>query len=114
MPDFELTGLEQVVANLQRWGDGALDAADKAVETAAADAAHAARDRVPVQSGDLQQSIVSQRRGWGFAIVEAGGDDVGYARVVEARTGFFSSAVDPIQRELRDRVSAAIGKAVFG
>ena len=113
MVEFELTGLSDVIDRLEAWGDGALDAADQAVEQAAADAADMARDRVPVRSGDLQRSITSQRVSWGLATIEAG-EGLNYARVVEARSGYFNKAVDQVQRELRGRVSAAIGKAVFG
>ena len=113
MVDFEIQGLDDVIANLERWGEGALDAADGAVEQAAADAADMARDRVPVKSGDLQRSITSERVSWGLAKVEAG-EGLGYARTVEAFSGFFNRSVDQVQQELRGRVSAAIGKAVFG
>ena len=113
MADFELQNLDQVLGNLQNWGDRVVAAADDAVVVAAADAASLARDRVRVRTGDLQRSITSQRIAWGFAVVEAGSDGVGYARVVEARTRFFSTPVDKIQRQLRARVSSAIGRAAF-
>ena len=90
MADFEFQGLDQVLSNLERWGEGALDAADEAVETAAADAADLARDRVPVRSGDLQRSIASERVSWGFSKVEVGAG-APYARVVNAGTGFLLS-----------------------
>ena len=111
--DFEFSGLDGVLQRLQEWGDGALAAADGAVETAAADAADMARAAVPVRSGDLQRSIESERVSWGLAKVEAG-SGAPYAAIVNARTGFFSRPVDTVQQELRGRVSTAIGKAVFG
>ena len=111
--NFEFTGLDQFVQRLQAWGDDVLQAADSAVEEAAADAASGARAAVPVRSGDLQRSIESERVSWGLAKVEVG-EGAPYARVVNARTGFFSRPVDTVQRELRERVSSAIGKAVFG
>ena len=111
--DFEFSGLDQVVQRLQAWGDDALAAADDAVEQAAADAAESARATVRVRTGDLQRSIESERVSWGLAKVEVG-EGAPYARVVNARTGFFSRAVDTVQQELRSRVSVAIGKAVFG
>ena len=107
-----LTALHVGGMCLAAWGEGALDAADKAVEQAAADAAGLARDRVRVRTGDLQRSIASQRISWGLAVVEAG-DGLGYARTVESHTGFFNRAVDQVQQELRERVSAAMGKALF-
>ena len=114
MVEFEFSGLtfDDLADRLAAWGDDALDAADKAVEQAAADAAGLARDRVPVRSGDLQRSITSQRIAWGLAVVEAG-EGLGYARTVESYTGFFNKGVDQVQRELRGRVSSAMGKALF-
>ena len=111
--EFEFSGLDGVLQRIQAWGDDALAAADDAVEQAASDAAESARAAVPVRSGDLQRSIESERVSWGFAKVEVG-ESAPYARVVDARTGFFSRPVDTVQQELRTRVSAAIGKAVFG
>ena len=111
--EIEGSGFQGLADRLSAWGDGALQAADDAVEQAAADAADLARDRVPVSSGDLQRSITSQRVSWGLAKVEAG-EGLSYARTAEKYSGFFNRSVDQVQQELRDRVSAAIGKAVFG
>ena len=109
---FEVEGLQGVIDRLSAWGDGALAAADSAVEQAAADAADLARERVPVRSGRLQRSITSERVSWGLAKVEAG-EGLGYARTVEQYSGFFNRSVDQVQQELRERVSSAVATAVF-
>lgn len=111
--EFTFEGLDGVINRLSAWGDGALHAADVEVEKAAADMADLARDRVPVRSGDLLRSITSERISWGLAKVEVG-EGLSYARTIESYSGFFNKGVDEVQRELRTRVSIAIGKAVFG
>ena len=112
LADFQLEGLDDVLAKLERWGDGVLVAADEAVTQAAGDAADLARAAVAVDTGALQRSITSEHVSWGLALVEAG-EGIGYARTIEAHSGFFNRSVDTIQQELRERVSGAIVRAVF-
>ena len=106
-------GFEQLADRLQAWGEVALEAADGAVVEAAADAADLARDAVPVDSGDLQRSITSERVAWGIAVVEAGGPSAPHVRPIEAATGFFNKSVDTIEADLRERIAGAVIEAAY-
>jgi len=72
------------------------DAVRALIRPAAEAAATAARANVPVETGDLQNSIRIQERTTDRAVfdVVAGGPSAPYAAVVEARTGFLNRALN--------------------
>ena len=102
--------MAELLTRIEAWGGAALDAADDAIERAAADSADIARATVPVDTGDLQGTIASRRIEPFLSVVEAGGPAAPHVRPVEKRTGFFNRAVDQVEEDLRDRVAGAIQK----
>ena len=54
--DFEFSGLNSVLANMQTWGDRVIDAADAAIVEAAAEGADLVQANAPVLTGRLRAS----------------------------------------------------------
>ena len=113
LADFQLEGLDGVLANLEAWGDRVVAAADSAVVAAASDGADLLRQNAPVDTGRLRGSVEHTHAGWGLALVEAGGPAAPHVRPVESRTAWFNSTMHEIDDSLLNRVADAIIKAAF-
>ena len=111
--DFELQGLDDVLTNLQRWGDRVVDAADQAIDEAASDGAALVRENAPVDTGALRGSVTHDHLGWGVAVVEAGGPAAPHVRPQEKRTAFFNRSMHVIDDGLLDRVATSIARRAF-
>ena len=110
--DFELIGLGAVLDKLTSFERRVLDAADEAVQEAALEGADRVRDAAPVDTGALRATVRHTKRGWGFALIEAG-EGVAYTRPQEARTKFFNRSIAVVQQGLAARVVQKIQEQAF-
>ena len=110
--DFELIGLGAVLDKLTSFERRVLDAADEAVQEAALEGADRVRDAAPVDTGALRASVRHTKRGWAFAVVEAG-EGVDHAKPQEARTKFFNRSIAVVQQGLAERVVQKIQEQAF-
>ena len=110
--DFELSGLEGVLDQMTAFERRALAAADEAVQEMASEGADLVRAAAPVDTGRLRASVTHTKRGWAFAIVEAG-EGIPYTRPQEARTKFFNRSISVVQVGLAERVVNKIQEQAF-
>ena len=103
MADFQLSGLDGVLANLQTWGDRVIAAADDAIVEAAAEGAADVQSSAPVLTGALRASVTHDHLKWGLAVVTVG-EGIPYVKPQEKRTRFFRNSIEPIQTGLLERV----------
>ena len=109
---FEFTGLDAVLAKMTDFERRVLDAADEAVVEAGEEGAAAVEANAPVDTGRLRASVRHTKRGWAFALVEAG-EGVPYIRAQEARLKFFNRSIAVVQQGLAARVVEKIKREAF-
>ena len=108
--DFELSGLDGVLANLETWGDRVVAAADDAVVEAAAEGAADVESNAPVLTGRLRASVTHDHLKWGLSVVSVG-EGLDYGKTQEKRTRFFRNSIEPIQAGLLERVQRKMREA---
>ena len=108
--DFEFSGLDGVLANMQAWGDRVIAAADDAIVEAAAEGADLVQANAPVLTGRLRASVTHDHLKWGLAVVTVG-EDVPYVKPQEVRTRFFRDSITVIQSGLLERVHRKMREA---
>ena len=108
--DFEFSGLDGVLANMQTWGDRVIAAADDAIVEAAAEGADLVQANAPVLTGALRASVTHDHLKWGLAVVTVG-EDVPYVKPQEARTRFFRDSITVIHAGLLERVHRKMREA---
>ena len=110
--DFSFDGLDGVLGKLTAFERRVLDAADEAVFEVAVEMTGLVREAAPVDTGRLRASVRHSKRGWAFALVEAG-DGIAYTRPQEARTKFFNRSISVGQQGLAARVVQKIQEQAF-
>ena len=110
--DFSFDGLAGVIARMTAFERRVLDAADEAVLEVAAEMTGLVREAAPVDIGRLRASVRHSKRGWAFALVEAGAG-IDHAKPQEARTKFFNRSISVGQQGLAARVVQKIQEKAF-
>ena len=108
--DFEFSGLDGVLANMETWGDRVIGAADDAIVEASVEGADLVQSNAPVLTGRLRASVQHAHLRWGLAVVSVG-EDVPYVKPQEARTRFFRDSITVIQSGLLERVHRKMREA---
>ena len=110
--DFEFTGLDAVLDKMTAFERRVIVAADAAVFEVAVEMAGLVKANAPVDTGRLRASVTHTKRGWAFALIEAG-EGIPYTRPQEARTKFFNRSIAVGQQGLAERVVQKIKEQAF-
>ena len=110
--DFELIGLDAVLDKMTAFERRVIDAADEAVFEVAVEMVGLVKANAPVDTGRLRASVTHTKRGWAFALVEAGAG-IDHAKPQEARTKFFNRSISVGQQGLAERVVQKIQEQAF-